>query len=237
MPLLHPLCLLCRYERALVQPELHGLGDELLAKFQETERGLLTVRQPRLILQATLMLASLCAGVLTCTTCSRLPSAPAVAVRRSARFKLQSTRQESTTRVLRPPPPPPQPQVMKHSRLLSSSSTAFLQQKLQLRAPYVAPLNILQVGGWVGGGGGGGGGRGLDGGGRGGGGGGYKQRTSKQHTPAQTPHPTPVHPPTDRYRRCRCPALSCCAPLRAAHLSRRLCRPTTSPGGCCAGGG
>lgn len=36
-------------------------------------------------------------------------------------------------------------QVMKHSRLLSSSSTAFLQQKLQLRAPYVAPLNILQV--------------------------------------------------------------------------------------------
>ena len=35
---------------------------------------------------------------------------------------------------------------MKHSRLLSSSSTAFLQQKLQLRAPYVAPLNILQVG-------------------------------------------------------------------------------------------
>ena len=37
------------------------------------------------------------------------------------------------------------PQVMKHSRLLSSSSTAFLQQKLQLRAPYVAPLNILQV--------------------------------------------------------------------------------------------
>lgn len=34
---------------------------------------------------------------------------------------------------------------MKHSRLLSSSSTAFLQQKLQLRAPYVAPLNILQV--------------------------------------------------------------------------------------------
>ena len=35
---------------------------------------------------------------------------------------------------------------MKHSRLLSSSSTAFLQQKLQLRAPYVAPLHILQVG-------------------------------------------------------------------------------------------
>jgi phosphoenolpyruvate carboxylase len=36
-------------------------------------------------------------------------------------------------------------QVMKHSGLLSSQSTAFLQQKLQLRAPYVAPLNILQV--------------------------------------------------------------------------------------------
>lgn len=35
--------------------------------------------------------------------------------------------------------------VMKHSGLLSSSSTALLQQKLQLRAPYVAPLNILQV--------------------------------------------------------------------------------------------
>lgn len=34
---------------------------------------------------------------------------------------------------------------MKHSRLLSSTSTAFLQQKLQLRAPYVAPLNILQA--------------------------------------------------------------------------------------------
>lgn len=36
-------------------------------------------------------------------------------------------------------------QVMKHPGLLSSTSTAFLQQKLQLRAPYVAPLNILQV--------------------------------------------------------------------------------------------
>jgi len=35
--------------------------------------------------------------------------------------------------------------VMKHSGLLSAQSTAFLQQKLQLRAPYVAPLNILQV--------------------------------------------------------------------------------------------
>lgn len=36
-------------------------------------------------------------------------------------------------------------EVMKHPGLLSSQSTAFLQQKLQLRAPYVAPLNILQV--------------------------------------------------------------------------------------------
>jgi phosphoenolpyruvate carboxylase len=35
--------------------------------------------------------------------------------------------------------------VVKHPGLLSSQSTAFLQQKLQLRAPYVAPLNILQV--------------------------------------------------------------------------------------------
>lgn len=36
-------------------------------------------------------------------------------------------------------------EVMKHPGLLSSQSTAFLQSKLQLRAPYVAPLNILQV--------------------------------------------------------------------------------------------
>jgi phosphoenolpyruvate carboxylase len=36
-------------------------------------------------------------------------------------------------------------EVMKHPSLLSSQSTAFLQSKLQLRAPYVAPLNILQV--------------------------------------------------------------------------------------------
>jgi phosphoenolpyruvate carboxylase len=35
--------------------------------------------------------------------------------------------------------------VVKHAGLLSSQSTAFLQQKLQLRAPYVTPLNILQV--------------------------------------------------------------------------------------------
>ena len=35
--------------------------------------------------------------------------------------------------------------VMKHAGLLSSQSTAFLQQKLQLRSPYVAPLNILQA--------------------------------------------------------------------------------------------
>lgn len=37
------------------------------------------------------------------------------------------------------------PQVVKHTGLLSSSSTALLQSKLALRAPYVAPLNILQV--------------------------------------------------------------------------------------------
>ncbi len=35
--------------------------------------------------------------------------------------------------------------MVKHTGLLSSSSTSFLQQKLQLRAPYVVPLNILQV--------------------------------------------------------------------------------------------
>jgi len=29
----------------LVQPELHGLGDELLKKFDETERTLLTVSE------------------------------------------------------------------------------------------------------------------------------------------------------------------------------------------------
>lgn len=33
----------CRYERALVDAELHGLGDQLLKKFDETERALLTV--------------------------------------------------------------------------------------------------------------------------------------------------------------------------------------------------
>ena len=36
-------------------------------------------------------------------------------------------------------------QIMKHPGLLSSQATAFLQSKLQLHAPYVAPLNILQV--------------------------------------------------------------------------------------------
>lgn len=35
--------------------------------------------------------------------------------------------------------------VMRHEGLLSSQSTALLQQKLQLRAPYVAPLNVLQI--------------------------------------------------------------------------------------------
>ncbi|KAL0034136.1 hypothetical protein WJX79_011096 [Trebouxia sp. C0005] len=36
-------------------------------------------------------------------------------------------------------------QVLGHKGLLQSSSTRFLQQKLQLRAPYVTPLNVLQV--------------------------------------------------------------------------------------------
>lgn len=35
--------LACRYERALVDAELHSLGDQLLKKFDETERALLTV--------------------------------------------------------------------------------------------------------------------------------------------------------------------------------------------------
>ncbi|GAB4814757.1 hypothetical protein N2152v2_001803 [Parachlorella kessleri] len=65
------------YERHLVAPELQGLSDDLLTRFQESEALLL--------------------------------------------------------------------KVVKHTGLLSSSSTSFLQQKLQLRAPYVAPLNILQV--------------------------------------------------------------------------------------------
>ena len=34
----------CRYEKARVEPELHGFGDELLKKFDETEQSLLTVR-------------------------------------------------------------------------------------------------------------------------------------------------------------------------------------------------
>jgi len=32
-----------RYSKALVDPSLHSLGDELLAKFEDTERALLTV--------------------------------------------------------------------------------------------------------------------------------------------------------------------------------------------------
>lgn len=36
-------------------------------------------------------------------------------------------------------------QVLGHKGLLQSTGTRFLQQKLQLRAPYVTPLNILQV--------------------------------------------------------------------------------------------
>lgn len=35
--------------------------------------------------------------------------------------------------------------VLGHKGLLQSIGTRFLQQKLQLRAPYVTPLNILQV--------------------------------------------------------------------------------------------
>jgi phosphoenolpyruvate carboxylase len=65
------------YERHLVAPDMHGLGDDLLKRLHDTEELML--------------------------------------------------------------------KVMKHSGLLSSKSDAFLQQKLQLRAPYVAPLNILQV--------------------------------------------------------------------------------------------
>ena len=33
-----------RYEKHLVDPSLHGLGDELLKKFEEAETSLLTVR-------------------------------------------------------------------------------------------------------------------------------------------------------------------------------------------------
>ena len=39
----------------------------------------------------------------------------------------------------------PGAQVVKHSGLLQSANTAMLQQKLQLRTPYVTPLNLLQV--------------------------------------------------------------------------------------------
>lgn len=35
--------------------------------------------------------------------------------------------------------------VLGHKGLLQGSGTSFLLQKLQLRAPYVTPLNILQV--------------------------------------------------------------------------------------------
>lgn len=92
-----------------MEPELHGLGDELLKKFEMAEQSLLTV--------------------------SSMPQLQCLQVRpplsNSNSFAVPLVASVS--------------QVMKHSRLLSSSSTAFLQQKLQLRAPYVAPLNILQV--------------------------------------------------------------------------------------------
>ena len=35
--------------------------------------------------------------------------------------------------------------VMNHSGLLEAQATSMLQQKLALRAPYVTPLNVLQV--------------------------------------------------------------------------------------------
>ncbi len=35
--------------------------------------------------------------------------------------------------------------VMQHSQLLESNDDAILLQKIQLRAPYVTPLNVLQV--------------------------------------------------------------------------------------------
>ena len=37
-------------------------------------------------------------------------------------------------------------QVMGHKRLLESHDDVMLLQKIQLRAPYVTPLNVLQVG-------------------------------------------------------------------------------------------
>jgi len=36
-------------------------------------------------------------------------------------------------------------QVMQHKRLLESHDDVMLLQKIQLRAPYVTPLNVLQV--------------------------------------------------------------------------------------------
>lgn len=35
--------------------------------------------------------------------------------------------------------------VMGHQKLLETNDDVMLQQKLQLRAPYITPLNILQV--------------------------------------------------------------------------------------------
>ncbi len=35
--------------------------------------------------------------------------------------------------------------VMGHKKLLETNDDVMLQQKLQLRAPYITPLNILQV--------------------------------------------------------------------------------------------
>ena len=36
-------------------------------------------------------------------------------------------------------------QVMQHKQLLESNDDTILLQKIQLRAPYVTPLNVLQV--------------------------------------------------------------------------------------------
>ena len=35
--------------------------------------------------------------------------------------------------------------VIGHKKVLQSKETKFLQQKIQLRSPYVTPLNIMQV--------------------------------------------------------------------------------------------
>jgi len=39
----------------------------------------------------------------------------------------------------------PRAQVMGHKRLLETNADIILQQKINLRAPYVTPLNVLQA--------------------------------------------------------------------------------------------